>query len=44
MKEMLLGALLKSSLVELLIGHIKVECVSAFKLLAVCITSDLNTH
>jgi len=40
MKEMLLGALLKSSLVELLIGHIKV----AFKLLAVCITSDLNTH
>jgi len=40
-KGMLLGPLSKSSPVELLTGQIKVECVSAFKLLVVHITSDL---
>jgi len=45
-KEMLLGPLSKSSPDEIIIGQVKVERVTGFKLLGIHITSDLkwNTH
>jgi len=45
-KEMLLGPLSKSSPDEIIIGQVKVERVTGFKLLGIHITSDLkwNTY
>lgn len=42
MKEMLLGPLFKSGLVEFSIGQVKVDCVAGFKLLGIpCSTSQV---